>query len=191
MDAVVAHHPADLIVTVQAGVRLAELQEVLAASGQTLPLWHPDPDVRVGDLVDAGWLGLGRRLFGRLRDRVLEIRAVTGDGLSIRGGAKVVKNVTGFDLPRLFCGAGGRLGVLTEMTLKVAPLPRPLVAVSGEMATADLVAAAARVQVEAVVSSGRCFVFAPGPDDDARVVLSGFPSLRPDEEASFEDLARL
>jgi glycolate oxidase FAD binding subunit len=73
-------------------------------------------------VVAAGVSGYRRLRYGPTRDRVLEVRAVTGDGRSIKGGGRVVKNVSGYDLPRLYCGSLGSLGVITSVCLKLWPL---------------------------------------------------------------------
>ncbi len=182
ISGVTDYEPEDLTCTLGAGTTLAELRRVLAERGQTLPVWHPDPDrATVGGLVASGWSGLGRRLYGRLRDRVLEVRAVTGEGKLVRGGGRVVKNVTGFDLPRLFAGSFGTLGVLVELTVKVHPLPGPLHARAVTGPPEETAGALRRlvlhapVAVEAVMEStdGRWtgYAFAPGPADDAASLL--------------------
>lgn len=201
LDPLVAYEPADLTVTVGAGMSLSALSAVLAARDQSLPVFHPAPGAAtIGGLAAFGWTGLGRRLYGRLRDRVLEVRAVTGAGSVVRGGAKVVKNVTGFDLPRLFVGSHGTLAVLTELTLKVHPPREPLWTVGREGETAATVAWArhgvegAVVPVEAMVEvdgdRASAAVFVPGPVEDARTVLAAFgDGLEPEPgDASFDGL---
>jgi glycolate oxidase FAD binding subunit len=178
----IVHEPADLIATCGAGETLQGLQNHLRRAGQILPVWHPEPPrATIGGLVAFGWTGIGRRLFGSLRDRVLEVKVVTGEGKLVRGGAKVVKNVTGFDLPRLFFGSHGTLGVIVEATLKVHPSPPALVGarIRGEPAAVvrrlTEVASAAPQPVECVVrlEAGRAtgLAFAPGPSSDAATLL--------------------
>lgn len=188
LDAVPYYEPADLIVTCGAGVTLERLQEALAARGQVLPVWHPRPDVAtVGGLAAFGWTGIGRQLYGRLRDRVLEVRAVTGEGKVVRGGARVVKNVTGFDLPRLFFGSMGTLGVLVELSLKVHPRPAQLFAstVDPFRIPADTVQPV-EVLAERVAGRWRGWRFAPGPESDAAALLGG--DVEPGDQA-FERIA--
>lgn len=189
MDAssqILAHEPADLVVTCEAGVTLGALNARLAASGQHLPVFHPEPGrATLGGLVASGWTGFGRRLYGPLRDRVLEVVVVTGDGRLVRGGAKVVKNVTGFDLPRLFCGSMGTLGVIVELTLKVDPLPGDRSAVFADFddqkAAIDWGLAGYRSapgSLEIIVDGSgdkwRTWAVCHGPQSDVNLLLAGF-----------------
>ncbi|HYN88624.1 MAG TPA: FAD-binding oxidoreductase, partial [Ardenticatenaceae bacterium] len=124
LDRVLAYEPADLTVTAQAGVTLGALQARLAEAGQWLPLDPPlAANASLGGLVAAGESGPHRLRFGTPRDLLIGFRAVLSDGLAFSGGAKVVKNVSGYDLPKLMCGSLGTLAVLTELTFKVQPLP--------------------------------------------------------------------
>ena len=101
-----------------------ELQATLAGAGQMLALDPPgDERLTVGDVFDRGLFGPRAHRYGRPRDLILGIRARLPGGEEIRGGGKVVKNVAGYDLPKLFTGAEGRLGRLLELTLRLHPLP--------------------------------------------------------------------
>lgn len=123
LSRLIAHRPADLVVTVEAGMRLGELQAQLAHRGQTLGWNVPGGEqATVGGAIATGVQGpLGAR--HRLRDDVLEIRACLASGEQVRAGAPVVKSVAGYDLVRLWVGSMGALGVIEEVTLKVRPLP--------------------------------------------------------------------
>jgi glycolate oxidase FAD binding subunit len=121
---VIDHQPGDLVCTVSADVGLAELQAVLAEQGQMLALDPPQADaVTVGEVFDRALFGPRAHRYGLPRDLLLGIQAELPDGLVVRGGGRVVKNVAGYDLPKLFCGAGGRLGRLVELTVRLHPLP--------------------------------------------------------------------
>ena len=120
---VVAYEPADLTVTVGAGTTVAELDAALGATGQECPLDPRDAAATVGGIIACGLSGHRRLRHGPLRDHVLEVRFVTADGRLVQGGAPVVKNVTGYDLPRLFVGSFGTLGVLVQVTLRCRPRP--------------------------------------------------------------------
>jgi glycolate oxidase FAD binding subunit len=120
---VVSYDPRDLTVTVAAGTSVAELSATLAEHGQECPLDPRDPLATVGGVLACGLSGLRRLRHGPLRDRVLEVRFVTGDGRVVKGGGPTVKNVTGFDIPRLLVGSLGTLGVLVQVTLRCQPLP--------------------------------------------------------------------
>jgi glycolate oxidase FAD binding subunit len=116
--------PADQIVAVEAGMTLAELQRHLALHGQRLALDPPLPErATLGGVLAANAFGPRRTRFGAVRDLVIGITIVRADGAVARGGGKVVKNVAGFDLPRLYCGALGTLGLVAEVVLRVHPLP--------------------------------------------------------------------
>lgn len=121
---VVDYSPEDLVITVRAGTTLAEVQSFLKAHGQYLPWNVPLPErATIGGIVAGNRSGSWRYRHGTPRDRLLQVRAIRGDGVAFRSGAKVVKSVAGYDMHRLLCGSWGTLSVLTEVTLKVAPLP--------------------------------------------------------------------
>jgi glycolate oxidase FAD binding subunit len=118
------HAPADQIVAVEAGLTLAALQDHLAPHRQRLALDPPLPDrATVGGLVAAGAFGPRRTRHGPVRDLLIGATLVRADGVVARGGGKVVKNVAGFDLPRLLCGSLGTLGLIAEVVLRLHPLP--------------------------------------------------------------------
>ena len=113
----------DLTVTVQPGVRVADLEAELQQRNQTAVLPEVPGSATVGGVVAAGLSGWRRLRYGPTRDRMLEVRLATGDGRLIRGGGRLVKNVTGYDLPRLATGSFGSLGLLAELCLKLWPMP--------------------------------------------------------------------
>lgn len=118
------HQPGDLVCTASADVGLTELQDALAQNGQMLAVDPPQADaITVGEVFDRALFGPRAHRYGLPRDLLLGIRAELPDGLVVRGGGRVVKNVAGYDLPKLFCGAGGRLGRLLEVTVRLHPLP--------------------------------------------------------------------
>ena len=142
---IVRHDAADLTVTVEAGVTLAALNEALAAAGQWLPLDPPRAEaMTIGGLIAADRRGPLRLAHGGVRDLLLGLRAVNAEGVLIRGGGQVVKNVAGYDLPKLFTGSYGTLAVLVEATFKV--LPRPACEAIFEWTAPDLAAALARAR---------------------------------------------
>jgi len=115
------YEPEDLTVTVGAGTTCADLDAVLAERGQECPLDPRDANATVGGVVACGLSGVRRLRHGPLRDQVLEVRFVTADGRLVKGGGPTVKNVTGYDLPRLFVGSFGTLGVIAQLTLRCRP----------------------------------------------------------------------
>jgi glycolate oxidase FAD binding subunit len=118
---IVAYDPAELTVTVAAGTAVAELRERLAAHGQEVVLDPRDETATVGGVLASGLSGPRRLRYGPLRDALLEVRFVTGDGRFVKAGGQTVKNVTGYDLPRLLVGSFGTLGVIVQVTLRCRP----------------------------------------------------------------------
>ena len=130
---VIDYAPAELILVAGAGTPLAEVEALVAGQGQMLafepfdpaPLFGERPGrATIGGAVAAGIAGSRRLSAGGVRDHLLGFAAVSGRGEAIAGGARVVKNVTGYDLPKLLAGSWGRLAALTSVTLKVLPRPR-------------------------------------------------------------------
>lgn len=122
LSRIVEHAAGDMTVTVQAGVRLSDLQGVLAGAGQFLAIDPPVPGT-VGGLVATGDSGPRRIRYGGVRDLILGVTFVRADGVVAKGGGKVVKNVAGYDLPKLLTGSLGTLGVMVEATFRLYPLP--------------------------------------------------------------------
>ena len=137
-----SYEPAELVLTAGAATPLAVLEDALAAHGQRLAFEPPDfgrllgserPQT-IGGVLAANLAGSRRVTAGAARDHFLGFKAVTGCGEPFKAGGKVVKNVTGYDLPKLLAGSWGTLAVLTEVTMRVAPSPeldRTLVVASG------------------------------------------------------------
>ena len=119
---IVAFEPADMTATVNAGMTFAELAHALAAAGQECPLDPRDPQATVGGIVSCGLSGPRRLGLGPLRNQLLEVTFVTADGRVVRGGGPTVKNVTGYDIPRLFTGSLGTLGILVQVILRTQPI---------------------------------------------------------------------
>ena len=120
----VEHEPGDLTATVEAGLTLASLQDTLQARGQWLSLDPPDAErATVGGIIAANASGARRHLYGTVRDLLIGLTVVTADGAIVRGGGKVVKNVAGYDLPKLFIGSWGTLGIVVDATFKLRPRP--------------------------------------------------------------------
>jgi glycolate oxidase FAD binding subunit len=125
LNRIVEHHPEDLTCTVECGCTLASLQAVLTEKGQWLPVDPPHPDfLTIRDLIDHNLSGPRRFGFGTVRDYLIGLEVILGDGSWIRSGGRVVKNVAGYDLHKLFIGSWGTLGVPVLATFKLLPLPR-------------------------------------------------------------------
>lgn len=124
LNQVLEHAWGDMTATVQAGCTVADVQRALAAHGQRLaldPLWPEQ--ATIGGVLATNDSGALRLRFGALRDLVLGVTVALPDGTLARSGGKVVKNVAGYDLPKLMTGALGTLGVITEATFRLYPLP--------------------------------------------------------------------
>ncbi len=124
LSTVVNYQPTDMTITVGAGLDLAQLQAILGENGQWLPLDPPCPErATVGGVIAANLNGPARFSQGTVRDFLIGIKVVRADGTLIKGGGQVVKNVAGYDLPKLYCGSFGTLGVIVEATFMIRPRP--------------------------------------------------------------------
>jgi glycolate oxidase subunit GlcD len=124
LSKLIHHEPADLVATAQAGLTLREFQDELRRKGQWLPIDPPDDGAAtLGGVVATGMSGPQQLGYGPLRSFVIGLRAILADGTSIKAGGNVVKNVAGYDLCKLFTGSYGTLGIITEVTFKLRPVP--------------------------------------------------------------------
>ena len=124
LNRVLEYTPEDMTVTVETGITLFSLQNHLAQRRQWLPIDPPNPaTTTVGDILNTNLSGPHRFGFGTIRDHLIGLKAVLADGRVIKNGGKVVKNVAGYDLCKLFVGSQGSLGILVEATFKLRPLP--------------------------------------------------------------------
>ncbi|HEY9610151.1 FAD-binding oxidoreductase [Allocoleopsis sp.] len=124
LNRVIEHAVGDLTVTVEAGVKLADLQNLLLKEGQFLPLDPAYPQqATLGGIIATADSGSWRQRYGGVRDMLLGISFVRSDGQLAKAGGRVVKNVAGYDLMKLFTGSYGTLGILTEVTFRVYPMP--------------------------------------------------------------------
>src|SRR3954465_10813097 len=139
-----------MTVTVQTGALLADLQKQLASRGQWLPIDPPHAErVTIDELLNRNLSGPRRFGYGTIREHLLGSTAVLADGRIIHNGGKVVKNVAGFDLCKLFVGSRWTLGVIVEATFKLWPIPGEAIFVRGQFGN---VAESGPV-IEAVVDS--------------------------------------
>jgi glycolate oxidase FAD binding subunit len=124
LNQVIDYPVADMTITVEAGMTLAALQDLLGVEGQRLPLHAPFPDrATLGGIYATDTSGPSRYGLGRPRDQILGVAFVTSQGNLVKGGGRVVKNVAGYDFPKLLTGSFGSLGTLVELTLKTRPKP--------------------------------------------------------------------
>ncbi len=125
LSGILSHEPADLVLSVRAGTTIGEIQSILGDGGQALPLDIPYLDTAtIGGVVATGFAGPRRLRSGSLRDLLIGCEYARGDGLLARGGGMVVKNVSGFEIPRFLHGSWGALAVITSVNLKVFPQSR-------------------------------------------------------------------
>jgi len=125
-DGVLSYEPSELVVTVRSGTALSTLESLLAEQGQCLPFepprFHGAP-ATVGGMVASGLAGPARVSVGGVRDYVLGAELINGRGELLRFGGQVMKNVAGYDVSRALAGSMGQLGLITEVSLKVLPVP--------------------------------------------------------------------
>jgi FAD/FMN-containing dehydrogenase len=119
---IVEHEPGDLTCIVEGGIRLSALGAALAEHGQRFSL-DPPGDPTLADCLTEDLSGPLRHRFGTMRDLVIGVTVLLPDGTRANSGGKVVKNVAGYDLGKLFCGSGGRLGSVEQLALRLHPLP--------------------------------------------------------------------
>ncbi|NND95876.1 MAG: FAD-binding protein [Pirellulaceae bacterium] len=134
---IIQYEPSEFTFTALAGTPVKEIAATLHAKRQYLPFDPPmvDAGATLGGMVAAGLSGPGRFRYGGVRDFLLGVQFVSGDGEVIRAGGKVVKNSAGFDIPKLMVGSLGRLGILTELTFKVFPKPAATLTLCCQMTT--------------------------------------------------------
>jgi glycolate dehydrogenase FAD-binding subunit len=137
---VIEHDHANLTTTMESGITMGELQTALEPQKQFVPLDAPFPDrATIGGIVAANLNGPRRSYYGSVRDLVIGMRVVLASGEQIKAGGKVVKNVAGYDMCKLFVGSFGTLGIITEVTLRTVPIAESAATViaSGTINQAD------------------------------------------------------
>ncbi|HKY30512.1 MAG TPA: FAD-linked oxidase C-terminal domain-containing protein [Pyrinomonadaceae bacterium] len=142
LNQIIEHEPADLIATARAGTTLSNFNQTLAQRGQFVPTDPPDEGrSTLGGIVATGLGGAQRVGYGTPRNFVIGMKVALADGTSIKAGGRVVKNVAGYDLCKLFTGSYGTLGIITELTFKLRPVPEKQVTVLAEGSMNDMLAA--------------------------------------------------
>jgi glycolate oxidase FAD binding subunit len=190
LDGVVEHAAGDLVARVQAGVGLRRLGEVLAAAGQQLALdvapggdgpagREPVSTTTIGGTLATGVAGPRRLRYGTPRDLVIGITVVRADGTVASSGGKVVKNVAGYDLGKLFAGSYGTLGLIAEAVFRLHPLPAAAAYTTVEVAgAADAHRATAAAAAASEVAPSAVEISRVGRDQPVRVgvLLEGDPA---------------
>lgn len=157
---IVDYQPAELVVTARAGTRIRDLQRCLAAEGQTLACEPPELDgnATLGGTLATNLCGPARPWTGSIRDAVLGVRLINGEGKLLSFGGTVMKNVAGYDVSRLQAGALGVLGVLCDISLKVLPLPEKSLTLSYAQSADAAIAHMNQRAGEPAPLSGACWV---------------------------------
>ena len=124
-NGIISYEPSELVITVRCGTSLRAVESMLASRGQQFPFEAPGygPVATVGGMVASGFSGPRRAFSGAVRDALLGVKMINGKGEVLEFGGQVIKNVAGYDVTRLMCGAFGSLGMLLELSLKVVPKP--------------------------------------------------------------------
>ena len=196
LDEVAAYDPAEMLAVVEAGMRVGDLRAMLAERGQEWPVDAP-PDATVGGVIASGASSFRRLRVGNVRDTVVEMELVTGDGRLIRSGARTVKNVTGFDLHRLATGSLGTLGAIVQVALKLRPLPqlrRRLTAEGDGLALGTRLLETIPLPAAVVAETGRVSVWLEGWRDEVEEQTAAARTVTrtlevDDDPASFDPLS--
>lgn len=186
LSGIVEYRADEYTVTALAGTPIGQIDAALAEKGQYLPFDPPlaKAGATLGGTVASGISGPGRWRYGGIRDFIISLKMISGGGEMLVGGAKVVKNAAGFDLPKLMVGAQGRFGVMTELTFKVFPKPKAMVTL--ELRCGD---ANAAVDVMGVVAMGPWDLISldMSPPDSVWARLGGMPEAIEKKIQRFKD----
>jgi glycolate oxidase FAD binding subunit len=191
LNRVIEHEPGDLTATAEAGITLDALQAALGARGQWVPLDPPAPgEATLGGVLAANAAGPRRHGYGTARDLVIGLRVVTAAGRLVRAGGKVVKNVAGYDLVKLYIGSHGTLGIIVDATLKLRPRPEAEGACWATFATLDAAASATALLAGSELGPV-ALTLLDGPAAAAIARAAGLPAgTGPALLAAFDGLAR-
>ncbi|GBC87059.1 putative FAD-linked oxidoreductase [bacterium HR12] len=190
LDGLVAYEPAEMVAVVGAGMRVGDLQRRLGEHGQEWPV-DARPEATVGGVLAAGVSSPRRLSVGAVRDSVLELEIVTGDGRLVRSGARTVKNVTGYDLHKLLVGSLGTLGVIVQVALRVRPLPavRRTVRVPGDLETARRLLQAVPLPTAVLATADGVELRLEGwpeqVDEQTAAALAAFPEAEAEDDLPF------
>jgi len=187
LNQIIEHEPADLIAVAQAGVTLTDFNARLSENGQWLPLDPPDDGrATLGGVVATGIGGPQQFGYGRPRGSVIGMKVVLADGSMIKAGGRVVKNVAGYDLCKLFTGSYGSLGIITEVNFKLRPRPAREATVIGRGAVEDILAARL-FPVAAEIGSERLFVRFAGNEKAVAYQIEQARKVLKDAEVVMDD----
>jgi glycolate oxidase FAD binding subunit len=175
---VIEHAAGDLVVKAEAGLALDDLQDVLSATRQQLALDGLVPGATIGGALATATAGPRRLLYGSARDLLIGITVVRADGVVAHAGGKVVKNVAGYDLGKLFTGSRGTLGLITEAAFRLHPLPQASAYVTAEAGNAAEAVELTRTLLHSPLVPAAIEVDAPGPIN-VTVLLEGVAEAVP------------
>jgi len=195
LSGILSYEPEELVITARASTPVAEIEAAIAQKNQRLgfdptdwgPLFGaPANRATIAGALSADTSGSARVRFGAARDHLLGFRAVNGLGEAYKAGGRVVKNVTGFDLPKLMCGAMGTLGILTEVTLRLVPrAPANATLVVKGVSTSEGLALLRRVWSSPLEATGLAYI----PEHNAAYIrLEGAPTPLKDKIATLRAL---
>jgi glycolate oxidase FAD binding subunit len=167
---IISYEPTELVVTVRAGTPISELETLLAEHQQKLPFEPPiySPNSTIGGAIAAGLAGPSRIFSGSVRDNILGVRIINGEGKILQFGGQVIKNVAGYDISRLMVGSLGSLGVLLDVSIKVIPQPVKNITLTIETDTKKAITLFNRWRPTPLPISASCYY-----DDCLYVRLSG------------------
>lgn len=188
---VIDYQPSELAIRVRAGTPLAEVESLLAENGQELPFEPPHfgAGATIGGMVASGLSGPRRPYAGAVRDAVLGVRLLNGQGQVLNFGGQVMKNVAGYDVSRLMAGALGILGVLLEVSLKVTPRPVGRMTLVHEQGLVEALARLRRLSRRALPitatawSQGRLYIRIAGSEEalaESHRLIGGVPTTEAD-----------
>jgi glycolate oxidase FAD binding subunit len=175
MNEVLEHTPGDQIVRVEAGVKLEDLQEYISSSDQMLAIDPPEMGATIGGIVAANSSGPRRYRYGTIRDLIIGITVVLQDGTVAKAGGKVVKNVAGYDLSKLFTGSLGTLGIIATANFRLHPRPVAARTVGVEVAGPQQAQAAAQTIVHSQVEATAIELHYGGDEKLLTVLLESIP----------------
>ncbi len=183
MDAIIEHVPGDQIVRTQAGLKLQDLQDNLAESNQLFGVDPPEGGATVGGVVAANASGPRRLRYGTVRDLIIGIKIVLADGTVAKAGGKVVKNVAGYDLSKLFTGSLGTLGIIAEANFRLHPIRESARTVFLEVDQPTQIPQVAQAFTHSTFSQFVLDALEMRWEDDRGVVAALFEGIEPAVEA--------
>ncbi len=151
MDEVIEYVPGDQVVRVQAGIKLEDLQDHLSSSNQMLAIDPPERGATIGGIIAANSSGPRRFKYGTIRDLIIGITVVLHDGTVANAGSKVVKNVAGYDLSKLFTGSLGTLGIIATANFRLHPIPEVSRTVAVEIESPQAASEAAQAMMHSQI----------------------------------------